>query len=508
MMQKNSNKQIKKMFSSRKFKYGTSAVIFTAVFVAVIILVNVLVSFIDSRTGGLYVDLTTKNLYGISDATRRELKAVDKPVEIIFCQPADKFSEYDELNNIKMLAESYAKEFDNVTVIYKDRLSDPAYFNQFVKSSTDQINTYSIIVNCPSSGRSVIYDYSDMYKFNQDGALFAFNGEYKLTSAILSTARTSDNLLKAGMITGHNELSPHVVRHTLEDYGYEVSNVDLKTISAQELATYNLLIVCDPTSDFIGMSNSSTGTAGPVNMAPVNESTKLLNYVINDLGNVMFFLDPNGKDLPELKSLIADGFGVEVDNLYYVMDAGTMLSNERFYGSYSLDTTTAGYALHKPLSQSGAGLPPVFGPSCSLSIPKENDDGFNITPIMTGSDKAVRVTKEGYEAAPNVPLMTLSRYSKIKNNKEVSGNVIVCASTGFISNLENNSAANGDLFKEMLISMGNDKIIVDIDFKVLDETGIDATEDMVESMKIRLAVIVPVIIAIAGLAVFIKRKYL
>lgn len=504
----NKNMSVKKVLTSRKFKYGTSALVFTVVFVAAIILVNVLVSFVDSKTGGLYVDLTTKQLYSVSNATRDALKNVEKPVEIIFSQPADKCAEDDMLNSVKMLAESYEKEFNNVTVIFKDRKSDPAYFNQFKKSSADMTDTNSIIIHCPSNGRSVIYDKEQMYKRNQYGELFAFNGEYKITSAILSTARTSESMLRAGMITGHNELSLDSVKHTLEDYGYEVSDVNLMTISQEELGTYDLLLVCDPVSDFVGMSNTDSSDNNAA-----NESAKLLNYVVNDLGNVMFFLDPivmnNCKELPELYSLISDGFGVEVDNLQYIKDPSTILSDYAFYGSYAInDTASAGYAMHKPVSESSAGLPPVFYYSCALNIPKENDDGFNITPVMTVSDGGVQVTtKDGEKSAANTPIMTLSKYTKIENNKEVSGNVIVCGSTGFLLNLETSSSANGDLFKQMLVTMGNDKIIVDIDYKVLDETKIDVPMETVKNMAIRLAVIVPTVIIIIGVAVFIKRKY-
>ena len=76
-----------KKFSSKKLKYGTSAVIFTVVFVVFIILVNVLLSYVDRTSGGLYVDMTSKQLYGVSQQSVEALSTVEKPVEIIFCAP-------------------------------------------------------------------------------------------------------------------------------------------------------------------------------------------------------------------------------------------------------------------------------------------------------------------------------------------------------------------------------------------------------------------------------------
>ncbi|MBQ8759357.1 MAG: Gldg family protein, partial [Clostridia bacterium] len=254
------NNKTNKKFSSKKFKYGTSAAVFTIVFVIFIILINVLLSYIDSRNGGFYVDMTTEQLYGVSDASVAALSAVDKPVEIIFCSHKDKLTDVDVLNPIVMLAESYEKTFDNVSVVYKDKLSDVAYFDKFKKTSTDELNLYSIIVNSPSTGLSKIYNWDDMYKLNTEGALFAFDGEYKFTSAILATARNDEDMLSAGLVTGHGE-NTHLVKHFLEDFGYNVSEVDLKLVSDKELATYDLLLVCNPRVDFIGMEKKEIEAA-------------------------------------------------------------------------------------------------------------------------------------------------------------------------------------------------------------------------------------------------------
>lgn len=591
------NKNVKKILSSRKFKYGSSAVVFTAVFVAFIILANVLLSFIDVRNGGLYFDMTSKKLYGVSEASIEALKGTDKPIEIIFCQPSDKIAEYDVLNPIKMLAENYEKAFKNVKVVYKDRLSDPVYFNQFIKTSADQINTSSIIVNCPSTGLSTIYGWENMYKYNTDGNLFAFDGENKLTTAILSIARNDENVLKAGLVTGHGESADQEMRRYLEDYGYAVSNVDLKTISDEELASYNLLLVCNPVSDFIGMSKSElsmqpkeaitpevVAQAVIENNAPetapeheedaanvavaaetaatdeqavetavqpadetqvqaeaselvqeaetepeqvptpdtdassepqgVNEIQKLYRYVVEDFGNVMFFFDPHGRDLPELFSLCYDGFGVQINNLYYVADMTTTIQSAdgsmRFIGEYdTIDTDTAGYNLHKPISETQAGYPPAFGLSCLMNIPKKNVGSFEMSPVISGSQNTLVVTGESEPlSVPYAPLVTLSRYAKIVDNKEKKANVIICGSTGFVSELDNPSFANADLFKQILVSTGNDNIVADIDFKVLDESSIEVTDKVVDGMTRKLVIIIPVIVAVIGAVVFIKRKYL
>jgi len=115
----------KEMFSTRKFKYGSSAVVFTAVFVVLVILVNALLSVIDSKVGGLYVDLTSKKIFSVTDASKEALKDVTLPVEIIFCREPDIIASSDYADPIKRLAESYEKELSNITISYHDIVSDP-----------------------------------------------------------------------------------------------------------------------------------------------------------------------------------------------------------------------------------------------------------------------------------------------------------------------------------------------------------------------------------------------
>ena len=247
----------------------------------------------------------------------------------------------------------------------------------------------------------------------------------------------------------------------------------------------------------------------------VNEIQKLRDYVTEHFGNLFIFFDPNGANMPELFSLVEDGFGVRMSNLYPVIDYGTILTTNsysaedwRFLGSYSTDTESAGYEMHKGISESGTGSKPAFGISCLMDIPKSDIGNMTISPIVVSSKDAVVMAGSEVMSVPYVPLMTLSRYTKLIDSKEVAGNAVICASGSFIYELENPSFANADLFTSMLSKMGNENASLDIDYKVLDESNLEVTTADVKSMRNKLVIAVPVIIALIGLAVFIKRKYL
>lgn len=535
----NKEKKVSKVQSSKKLKYGTSALVFTVVFVAFIILVNVLISYIDHSKGGLYVDLTSENLYEVSEASVKALDGVDIPVEIIFCQDRDKVNDESVLVHTKMLAESYEKNFDNVSVLYKDKLRDVAYFNEhkFQKTSDDVISYLSIIVYCPSTGLSKIYSWENMYKFTEDGMAFAFDGENKITSAILSVARNEENMLRAGLVTGHGEDNNHSVQHFLEDFGYAVSAVDLKTIEMEELAKFDILLVCNPKVDFIGMQKEELAapdiaeeetadaaaakeveTKQNVQAPAANETSKIYDYVTDHFGNVFFFFSPSYANMPEIYELLEDRFGVVMNNFCTVWDDGSVIvgnSNNpedlRFQGLYSKEAGTDGYKLHKGISEIdyyGEAPKVVFGESCFLSIAKSQVDAFTVSPVIVASDSAKVYLGMQAEAVPSIPLMTLSKYTKLVGDHDKSGNVIVCGSTAFLDELNDPAYPNADLFKHTLINMGNDKIITDIEWKVLDEVEIVQTQEETNAMMRNLGIIIPVIIVIIGAIVFIKRKYL
>ena len=71
-------KQQKKLKNRKKLKYGGLATAITVIFVAVVVLVNVVVTQIGKRYPDFKLDLTTANLYAISDGTLDYIRNMDK----------------------------------------------------------------------------------------------------------------------------------------------------------------------------------------------------------------------------------------------------------------------------------------------------------------------------------------------------------------------------------------------------------------------------------------------
>lgn len=499
---------IDKITSSRKFKYGSSAAVFTAVFVVFVILINVVISVIDSKSGGLYVDLTSKNLYGISESSKEVLADVTSPIEIIFCLPSDKADDNAYLSYIKRLAESYKASYPNISLIFKDKISNPTYFDKFISTSGDVINTSSIIVNCPSTGKSIIYDATKLFKYSSQGTVFAFDGENKLTSAILEVS--NPETLKAGFTTGHGEDGSNPLMFFLEQQGYEIHTVDLKTTSKEELSTFNLIVICNPVTDFSGLSqNAVTSTS---------EISALTSYLTGSFGNLLVFLNNETADLPELKQFLSDEWGISYTSGAIIKEsAANDVSGDGygFLGTYSTDSSSSGYAVHSQISKNSTSARAIFDYCVPLHTTFTQKGYKTVSPVVTTSQNASVIFASKSTAVANTPVMLLSDYSRTYDSGDKHAYVLVCGSTSFLNCLDYSDYytnalqyANNDLMKSILKTFGKTNVAINIDFKVLDETNISVTQSDINSMTRRLSLIVPAIITVAGIVMFIKRKYL
>lgn len=493
----NENKSSKKsILSSRKFKYGSVAIAFTVIFCAFIILLNVVLTVISDRSGGFYLDLTSEKIYDLSQNSIDVIKNVDKQVDIIFCVTEDKIDDSNELSYVKRLAEKYCGINDKISIVYKDYLKDPIYFEQFKKNGTSISNT-SVIVSCEDTKASVVYRLTNFFKFSSEtGAIFGYDGENKITSAIMQTALNADK--KAGYITRHGEKSHQYLTNMLVEQGYDVSEVDLSTATSEELAKYNFLIICEPTLDYSGVEATKVGG--------VNEIDKLDRYLKRDFGNLMVFLSPDTPQLAELSGYLSDTWGVG----YIpgsVISEGSANAVTGYEGLlfYATPTDDGGYGskIHKPITDSGVDRT-AFLYTVPLTMQSKSD--IDVSAVFRTSSAALRSDGESYVSAAGMPVMTLSKYFKFKDNVERSSNVLVCGASRFLNYIDMPQYANKDILKVAFTEMGDESVVTGIDFKVAEDTTLEVSTDEFKDYVLLLSTVVPIIIAVIGVVVFIRRK--
>ena len=82
-MEQQDAKLLKQKQRKKKMKYGSVAVAITLIVTAIVILLNVVVGLLVERYPNAKLDLTTSNLYEVSDETIDYIKNLEDPVEII-----------------------------------------------------------------------------------------------------------------------------------------------------------------------------------------------------------------------------------------------------------------------------------------------------------------------------------------------------------------------------------------------------------------------------------------
>ena len=487
----------------RRLKYGTVAVVFTVIFAAFVILLNAVLSFVSDRFGGFYLDLTSETIYELSDASLEVLGSLDdyetpRTVEILFCTTEDKIADNDYLSYVNRLAEKYRAASRHITLSYKDVVKEPAYFAEYKKTGT--VSSTSVIISCAETKKHIVYPLTKFFKLSSEtGRLFAYDGENKLTAAIMQTAATE--VFKAGLVTGHGEDKRESLAELLREQGYEVSDVKLDAVTKEELAAYDLLVICNPKYDLTGVSESLEGRA--------DEITQLNRYLTESFGSLLVFIDPNTPNLPEFSGFLEDDWNVKyVPGSVVVEGAGMSIDRDGLYfigTPYTDDPSSVGYALHKAVTSTGA-MKTVFGAATPL-LPTRAENGYKTTsPVYATTKDAVCMLNGETATGAALPVMTVTNYAKTTDNVENNAYVLVCGSTEFLNFLDSDAYANGDVLRQTFHVMGNTTAVTGIKYKVVEDTAITVTMDDFKKYILLLAVCVPLLIAAVGTIVYLRRK--
>ncbi len=479
----------------KKFKYGGAAVAFTVVFVAVIVILNVIFSALSAHYT-LYADMTQEKLYGISDTTKELLSDFTDDVEIIFCTPLDKLSENTYSSMIYTLAQAYSAEFKNISIGYMNWETDTVRASQYKITTGTAINSQSVIIDCPERNQSKVYTWNSFIAYDSDGNVYGFNGELRLTSALLQI--TGDNP-SVCFTTNHSEnISGAVALISLfETAGFQVSYVDLTKDEIPEDA--KVLVTYGPRTDFFG--------AGSV----YNEFNKIDDFIAS-CGHMMVFLSPDAGELPELNEYLHDNWYVDIHNSIVKDTAQNTLSDDGLVISAQYSALdTPGASLTKELRSLGNVPKAVVPNSLALSIAEggDSDNGsVNASYVLTTSDKA-HLFSDTAESG-RYGLVMLAARRMYQNNESRDGYMLVCGSCDFASNNNLNSAtyANSDILFATMKSMGKDKVPANIDVKKFENSSLDITTAQANNFTIVFAVVIPTILAALGLIVYVRRKHL
>lgn len=545
-------KRQNKLKRRKKLKYGSLATAVTVIFVAVVVLVNVVVSLIGDRFPDAVLDLTTSNVYDISDETLDYIRDLDQDVEIAVSSDESAF-QTDKYN--KMIAETISKYqgySDHISVTYFDTTKDPDILAQYQELYGGTINSGKIIVT--SGKRIKVYDcFADMFELDQQkyqyyqygmasltDCITGFKGEQTLTSAIMNV--TDSNPKAVGVIslsngemiysqTQANYYAVNAAKSLLDDNGYDVTELDI-VADALDKEQYDILLLPAPAQDLT-----------------TDAIAKLKDFLYNDgnLGKQLIYIaDYSQSSTPNLDAFLKE-WNVQIDRSIVRDEDSSSQTVSTLSGSgkvpianVTADEDDKGY----DGNLNNTSLPvvaPLTRPIDALTA----NNGRTVTSLLTTSgtsyryplsdvsddaasadDMAEQPTEDAAEAATEATetttsfdtsaaersentVMALCRDQQSTGSEFIESDVIVLGSMSLLDyNLVQDSAYNNaEYFIGLLNSVCGKEDSIVIAAKDLSQTSISATETQLKTIRTLVVFLIPLAVVVVGVIVAVRRRW-
>ena len=507
----------------KKLKYGSMFYIIIALVVAIVVVLNCMVSMVAKRSP-IKIDITPDDRYELTEESISAVKALDKDIEITVTCQRDYFeslsnyykSMYAQYYNVsadvpyEMIPELldkyalYANQGNGkINVKYVDMDKDPDLINKYKKYYTGDIQRGNIIV---SAGERVkVLSESDVMNMltvdqtaMQSGQLlFKFTGESLLTSAI--TGVTDAHPVKvafAKTMNGsplYNEQSfadsaDSFENELLSKNGYDCTDVDISTDEISP-ADYELLVIYAPTVDF-------------------NENIikKLNDFLYNDGKydrNLIYVPDFSATNFPNIDEFLAD-WSLKVENNLIVDEVKAFGTATNIIVNIS-DSESVGTLPNEKL--------PIVSPyTRELTQLKKNNEDV-VKEVLKSYDSAYTAditdsnAERGEQGERSVVL--LSQKQRTEQISTYTSSLLLIGSPYMFDRTviqQNSTYNNANVLLNTINTMTGKENGVVIPDKNLQQSFITTTTKQAKNIQIIVVWIIPIIAALVGVVVLLRRR--
>lgn len=544
-------KRQKKMQVRKKLKYGGIATAVTVIFVAVVVLLNVVVAQVCKRNPDAVLDLTTANLYEISDDTVDYIKNLDQDVEIAISSEESTFQSDKYYKMISETISKYQGYSDHISVTYFDTTKDPDILSKYQDLYAGDISSNQIIVT--SGDRIKVYSLTDMFEIDQDkyqsyyygyaslsDCITGFKGEQTLTTAIMNV--TDSNPKSVAVITKSNgnyifsatQANAYAVtamENLLNDNGYDVKELDMvnDTLDAE---TYDIVVLPAPANDLT-----------------MDAIKKLQDFLQNDgnLGKQLIYVaDYTQSVTPNLDAFLKD-WNLQVDSSYVREDDNNRNQTVQIVASagkgliapivslgdsenYGGNLANSSLPIVAPLARPIQKLPSNNGRVVyNLLQSSDTSYAYPLTQqASSGEDTTESASEESQEATEATTtegaattsfdtdsavrgantVMALSQSQQSTGSELIESDVIVLGSMAMMDYYltQDSSYNNAEYFVGVLNSVCGKEDSIVIASKDMAATSISATQTQLVTLRTIVVFLIPLAVAAAGIVVFLRRR--
>jgi ABC-type uncharacterized transport system involved in gliding motility auxiliary subunit len=451
--------------SARQARYGATAGLYTIVVIAVLVLVNWLANRYNKS-----IDTTSNQRYTLSQETQKLIKGLKGDATITYIDRASGF------DSAKAMLDRYRNLSPKIHLQYIDYQKQPtvarAYGLRFPGTAYVEIGPRR----------------EEAKAVTEEGITGAFLKDLKGVRKVCFASGGHEHPLDG---TDANGLSQF--KTMLERDNYQPESVTL----------------IDKTA--VPSDCTVLAVAGPQNDYTANEVSAIKNYVQGG-GRVMFLLDPplnfqreHVADNTALTDLL-QGWGVTVDK-DLVLEQNPMGQLFGFGPEIPLVGNYESQPIVADLKNSFTGFP------IARSLEIKNGDHTTVDKLFSTSDRALATYQlNSSEINPNDPsnkkgpfvLGAAGTYKGDKPND--NGRFVVIGNSGFLTNGMLGFQANRDLALNAVNWLSSDEDLISIRPKEAEDRRLNVTQRQMNSFFYLDLIAIPLIIILAGVSIFAKRR--
>lgn len=467
----------KKLKDMTKFKYRTTATVFTVLVVAVVIVINILFGALGTKIN-TKIDLTHDRILDLSDQTIQTVKNLQQDVYVYSLIPENN-------DSVLMAVDTMLGRYQNLSGHIKyekiDTATNPTFVQKY-QGVGDQISQFSIIFE--SGDRFKIVDINDAVTVNQQTrTIQSLSAEQKFTSAIQYVVSTED--ISVAVSEGHGELGMDVFSPVFEGENYALEAINLASADIGE--EVDMLIIASPQMDYTA------------------EEIDKIDAFFDRGGKVQLFMDVSTASLPKLESYLGEwgvtfqpGFVVE-NNPGNYMQSQLFLLPELQSTDYTQTLVSNNLMLYVPQAR-GIQISDVVG--------------IDVQPLLTTSDDSFVRTDPNVQTVDMVdtdirgPVTLSAMLEKVTDDGETA-QLFVAGNTLFLNStiLSESAFANKDFYFNVSAHM-NDVDDVYIRPKNVAPAMLAITLQQALIFGGITLILIPLAFLIAGIVIWLRRRHL
>lgn len=492
----------KSFTQSRKFKYGSTATLFSIAFIAIVVVFNVIFTALANKYMW-YIDMTDKKVFTLSEEAKEFMSDITDPVNIYFASDPDVLmtgSDSSYMRYIYTTALQLEEAFDNVHVECVDVVKKPSFFRDFYNTTNTQIHTDSVVVE--SNGEVRIFAAEAFFTFNENKEyVWAYNGEQRMISGIMQVTQTDSPQVAFTSQHGEDLANANTLATLFADNGFTVKDVNLTQEDLDD--DCRILVIYNPMYDFLGSEAED---------ASFNEIKKIDDF-LDDYGCLLVFCDPQYVDnLTNLNEFLEE-WGIAYVGQTTIRDKDHAMSVDGYSVVAEYQKDNLGASIYSELSSLSTPPMSVIRKSMPIDILWESGGGLSgsrdVSSVLKSYPTSELVVDGQVTEVGSYNLMTISRETRIVDNEYYYSYVIASGSPSYSDEkyVVSNTYANKDILSAAMKAVGRERVLASLTFKPFDSDDITITTDQANKWTAAMTLVIPAITALCGIVVVVRRKH-